>query len=203
MVLRVCLSSCILITGLIIGLDAMAEGRQFYQWVDEHGNVHFSDRLPIGALRDGHRVVDENGLTVEYREPPKSPAELARERAAEAERLKQERKDRELLMTYTDEEQLNYVRDQRLVAADTIIEINTKQLRELQRQLSEVEGRIARRRAADQDIPQALFDDQAALAERAQRKRDYVEQRQAERQRIVDQFAADLARFRELRGHKD
>ena len=196
MVLRILVG--MLLYALILGPGSAEGGRRFYQWTDDEGNTYFSDQLPIEAMRRGHRVVDEHGMTVEYREPPKSAAERAREREAQQAREKQARKDRELLLTYHNEAQLIDVRDKRLESADTIIAINTRQLAELETQLVELEAQIRARQDAERPVPERLRERHEALATRVANKRGYLEQRQRERQRIVEQFAADLARFREL-----
>ncbi len=194
---------CVGVLLLVMLLAASASGnsgRKFYRWTDSQGKTHFSDQLPLEAIRKGHRVVDERGMTVEVREPPKTAEERAREKAEAAARERQARKDRELLMTYSSERQLLEVRDKRLESADLIISINAKQLAELEDQLAEVEQQIAKLNKAGRKPSQRLLEQQEALAERVKNKRDYLEQRRRERQEIVEQFKADLKRFRELQG---
>lgn len=194
---------CVGVLLLVMLLAASASGnsgRKFYRWTDSQGKTHFSDQLPLEAIRKGHRVVDERGMTVEVREPPKTAEERARDKAEAAARERQARKDRELLMTYSSERQLLEVRDKRLESADLIISINAKQLAELEDQLAEVEQQIAKLNKAGRKPSQRLLEQQEALAERVKNKRDYLEQRRRERQEIVEQFKADLKRFRELQG---
>lgn len=194
---------CVGVLLLVMLLAASASGnsgRKFYRWTDSQGKTHFSDQLPLEAIRKGHRVVDERGMTVEVREPPKTAEERAREKSEAAARERQARKDRELLMTYSSERQLLEVRDKRLESADLIISINAKQLAELEDQLAEVEQQIAKLNKAGRKPSQRLLEQQEALAERVKNKRDYLEQRRRERQEIVEQFKADLKRFRELQG---
>ena len=194
---------CVGVLLLVMLLAASASGnsgRKFYRWTDSQGKTHFSDQLPLEAIRKGHRVVDERGMTVEVREPPKTAEERAREKAEAAARERQARKDRELLMTYSSERQLLEVRDKRLESADLIISINAKQLAELEDQLAEVEQQIAKLNKAGRKPSQRLLEQQEALAERVKNKRDYLGQRRRERQEIVEQFKADLKRFRELQG---
>ncbi len=188
-----------LFAGAMIAAPANCE-RRYYQWVDDQGKTHISDQLPVEAMRRGHRVVDERGMVVEEREAPKTLEELAAERAMERERRRQERKDLELRMTYSNEAQLLEVRDKRLDLADQFIAINSEQLADLEEKLAEVQNQIEMRERQGQNVSPALLREEEALQERIANKQRYLEQRQRERSAIVEQFDTDLKRYREIMG---
>lgn len=148
-----------------------------YRWVDENGVVHYGDAIPPEYSKERHEVLDGRGtrVTVHGEKP-------------ESESPARDNRDRALLATYGSVAEIEAVRDRRIGYLDDQNDVAADRLESLR----------ARR--------QALADNPAAINELAtveQRIREYdyeISRRNAEIERIREQFAGDILRFEELRG---
>src|ERR671914_446555 len=85
-----------------------------YRWVDAEGRVHYSDAIPAEQVRSGYRLYDEEGRQVSVVDAARTEQEIQRALEREAKAAEQARRDRILLATFTSEEDLKFVRDDRL-----------------------------------------------------------------------------------------
>lgn len=113
------------VLALAVSAAAAAQEKKVYRWVDEDGNVHYSESLPPdfqGETHDEMRddgIVTEEGVSrvppppVEEKEPENDKGELPRDKSglkrpeplySDAER--QQRMDRHLLLRYHSEQEL-------------------------------------------------------------------------------------------------
>ena len=53
---------------------------QLYRWVDDQGNVHYTDSIPAEYQEKGHTVLSPRGTQVLEVPPMKTPEEIQRER---------------------------------------------------------------------------------------------------------------------------
>lgn len=120
-------SMAVLLAGLFIGGTAQAE--KVYRWVDEDGNVHYTETLPPDHKDTGHDVLNERGivldeglkLTPEVKEEAKSEEQVKAEEAGElprdasglprpkplyTEAEKQQRMDNFLMLRYESEQEI-------------------------------------------------------------------------------------------------
>jgi len=164
---------------------AMAVHAESYRWVDDAGEVHYSDSLPPEARGRDHSRLDRSGRVIETFEATleKTEAEAAdgedeRERAAA-------RRDEILLHTFTNERDLKITRDEWLEAAAARIDLAERRVTRLESRLAGLaDGGSSERR---RELERRLAEQRAALESERQR-RDEIEAR----------FEADLERFREL-----
>ena len=111
-----------LFASLLILFSALAQATT-YRWLDKDGKVHYGDVMPSQASGLGHQELDKNGRVV--RETPRTllTPEERRQRAEEAttrkEQLRrmeeQQRRDRALLSTFADENEIDLARDRALI----------------------------------------------------------------------------------------
>ncbi|MCC5857229.1 MAG: DUF4124 domain-containing protein [Ectothiorhodospiraceae bacterium] len=183
---------------------------QLYRWVDEDGNVHYTDRLPPERAPDARTVYSRDGAPIEEVERAPTEEELAeqeRQRRLEQARLEQEQEtrrqqaeyDRMLLRTFNDEAHLQNVRQERLDA----LEAQQRMLRMRNaRDGEELEsrgGRGAPGGRAGGGGPAALY----ARIRRTEERMAEREARMADLERGMDhlnrEFDGHLQRFRELK----
>jgi hypothetical protein len=114
---------CLLLSGLLMAGSAGAA--EVYRWVDEEGNVHYSETLPPNFEDQGHDVLNQRGVLLgEDRKltppPPKAvpkeetPQELPRDssgmkrpNALYSEAEMQRRMDNFLMLRYHSEQEIN------------------------------------------------------------------------------------------------
>jgi len=95
---------------LLLLIAAPAAGQTVYKWVDEDGNVHYSQTLPPEKVRDQHDKLTAEGLLAERIERAPTPEErevLERElealRDEQARQARQQQQDQMFLATYPTE----------------------------------------------------------------------------------------------------
>jgi hypothetical protein len=194
---------------LLVGIVGTAQAK-LYRWVDEEGNVHYSDRVPPAAAEKERKVLNEEGRTIERHQRAKTREEVEQQRRSEQQiieearrREEQQRQDRMLLMTFTTAEDLEHVRDDRVAAVDAQIMILDEKLERLRKARADLDAQAAKLTEGGQamisdDLNQRLQRNEAEIG----RSEAYLESRRAERQAIVDKFNADLERFKELKAKR-
>lgn len=202
---------------ILFGLccTAPAAAEQLYKWVDENGVVHYGDAIPAEASRNERHVLNEHGVTVRVLERAKTREELEalaaarkqRERARRAELVQAER-DRVLLDTYLSEQEIEMLRDRRILAIEARIGLTRHYLDNLRTRWDELEQEAAQYNfpyRPDSDLPplpedlaQDIVFTENAMAEHMDTLRDLRTQ-QAE---IRDEFQRDIDRFRALKAEQ-
>lgn len=168
-------------------LAAQAANAATYRWVDDNGQLQFSDTLPSAAAANGYRVIDSStGQIIREVAPRKTAEEKAREeaqrRAEEEARLAEaaERKHNQVLLAlYGSIEDIEQARDARLERLDA-------QIRRLETSTARMEDK-ARNSPSDDSYARDLESLKASL-----------EAARAERQEVEGRFEQDIQRFREL-----
>jgi len=193
------------VTGLAALLVVTAAQAQMYRWTDEQGRTHYSDSPPPEAARQERRVMDERGITVRTLDRALTEEELEQRRQeearAEAERQVQEeqaRRDRVLLQSFGSERELITARDDRVALIDSTLNITRDKIKSLGEQRARLEERRNRLAAQDREIPAGLDEDIASVQRQIEVQERFRDERAAERQRLMEQFNADLQRLREL-----
>lgn len=195
----------LLASALLLVLAAGA-GAQMYRWVDEDGQVHFSDTPPADAGRYDREVLDRRGLVVERleRAPTAEERRQAQTRKAEeAEKARREaeqaRADRILLQSFGSERELLHARDDRLDIVDGNLNLMRNKLSSLQEQHQEALGRAQRLAAQDRELPENLQRRLDSLERQILLQEEQLATRSQEREALVERFNRDLQRLRELR----
>ncbi len=182
-----------------------------YKWIDEEGQVRYSDRLPAAQVKKQHHQLNSQGLVVGTTEAAKSEEELAAEAeakrkaeelAAEEARLKeiQYKKDQVLLLTFSSERELELARDDRLEVLDSVIRLINKSIASTQETLQELEGRADQFYTSQgKDVPGGLAQKIEHFTRKIESRTDQLLLKIDEKDRINNQFDLDVARFRELK----
>ena len=96
-----------------------------YKWVDDQGNVHYSDKMPPEAVNKGSIELNKQGVAIKKNDPALTP-EQRRAREVEEERTRQaakirdeiQRRDRALLQTFTTEGEIDLSKKRALRTID-------------------------------------------------------------------------------------
>lgn len=197
----------------VLGALPAAAGADVYRWVDENGVVHYGDRIPPEASRLDRDVLSERGIALESlpgERTPEQRADEARQREIEAQRrAERERllnRDRVLLSTYLTVQEIEMLRDRRLELLDAQTRLTEQHLDNLRKRHAALESEAARfdrPQGTEPDKPPLPPELEAELRDvenSVQRYTASLERRKAERGELSRQFAADIGRFRELKG---
>lgn len=182
-----------------------------YKWVDEDGNVRYSDRLPVSQVRKSHSELNAQGVVVSTREAAKSEDELAaeaearrkqEEKEAEEARIKaiQQQKDQVLLMTFSSAEEIEHARENRLEVLDSVIHLIQGNIETTQGKLYELQQNAQNIYLANgKEVPGGLAQKIEHFERKIHTRSRQLELKLEEREKIVAKYDKDLARFRELK----
>ncbi len=180
------------------------------KWVDEHGNVHYGDRVPPQYLKKEHETLNEEGIVIRKAKARKSDEQIAEEerqreakKEADKQRLiaqrKQALRDRVLLDTFTTERDLEIARDARIEAIDSQISLAKTLINKDEQKLQDVKDRIKSIEAGGREAPENLHKEVVAVSRQLENNYAFIEDKNNERQSTLDKFKEDVKRFRELK----
>ena len=192
---------------LLIFLTAGVAEANMYRWVDANGKVTFSDKVPPSMSQKGHTSLNKNGIEsakVSSSEELKLKkqieekkteilAEMTEAKKAEAE---QHRKDKQLLATYENREELSgffinklSMIDQRIGILGARDESLTEKLRRLNQKYKQTKGSSARAGLSMeiQNAQDTLLEYQKAIS-----------LNRADKEAVIDKYRQTLIRFDHL-----
>lgn len=191
---------------------ALASGpalaQKLYRWVDENGQVHYGDKVPPEYANQDRDVLNKRGVAVGREEGAETPEEArareAREQAAKAAQ-QQAQRDRMILQTYQNVDEIELLRQRRLELIDAQLVIQEQSLKTLRARHAEQLERAARfaprNTAPDaKPLPEGVAEDIAQSESDIRTQERNLKKKRDERTAVNAQFDADAKRFKELRG---
>lgn len=203
-----------LATLAMLCISLQLQAGTLYKWIDENGLIRYSDRLPPDQARQQHQQLNNQGMVVGTREAAKSREVLAAETEArqkeeklqaEETRIKQaqDQLDRVLLLTFSSEEELSHVKENRLEVINSVISlinnsivITREKLERLQIHATQVYS------SKGKDVPGGLAQNIEHLSRKIENRDHQLQLKRVERDKINSQYEIDLARYRFLKASK-
>jgi Domain of unknown function (DUF4124) len=174
-----------------------------YRWVDEHGVVHYGDRIPPQYAQQERAVLNKQGIEVGHQDAPKTPEEAAAAERAHQEVIRQKQHDSFLVSTYTSVKDIEALRDVRLdqlrgqrTAAEQYIDTLRSRLAALQTRalmFRPYSARVDARR-----MPDDLAEDLVRTVNEFRTQSNALAAKGEEETALKAQFQADIERYREL-----
>jgi len=209
----------LLLFGLLMLLSAPVRSATLYKWVDDKGEVRYSDQLPPGQAGKGFEKLTTEGFVVEKKAPEMTPEEKrrarieARIRAIEEKRRKeeearkraeQEHQDTVLMMTYSNEDEIREAKDERLEVVEEVIKLLKRNIEDEQQKLESLKQE-AREKYSDkgQEVPGGLAQKIEYSTNKILSKQTQLLLKYDELDRINEQFVKDLTRYRELKQQQE
>ncbi|MEP7181130.1 MAG: DUF4124 domain-containing protein [Betaproteobacteria bacterium] len=176
---------------------------QAYKWVDDHGVVHYTDKMPPEAIDKGNTQLNKEGVPVKKTEPALTP-EQRRAREAEAARRQQEakeqeviaRRDRALMSSYTTESEIDLAKNRTLATIESVVTSTQAYGDQLTKRKAELEAKRAA--YADKAVPAALDRELEGINVEYARQTDLLALKKREAAAAVAKYDADKRRWREL-----
>ncbi len=181
-----------------------------YRWVDESGEVHFSDKVPASATKKGHAELDSRGVTRKVVNPEE--IKKAREEKAlllaskiEQQRLEQiqhkehekiKRRDNYLLTTYEDENDLIHYFENKINLIIGNSKILKAQRNKLTKKVVKLEKKksVSTHKATVNSLQTKIIDINATIKQYEKALQD----NEKEMAKLTKNYRADLQRFIEL-----
>ncbi len=203
------LLACLISTML---LQNSAQAAKFYKWVDEEGNIRYSDRLTVEQSKQRHQTLTSGGRVIETKERSLTDTERAKiEQQKERDRIEAEKQarikaekdhhDRVLMMTFTSEDEILEAQQERIDVIDSVIQLLSKNIKNEQVKLLKLEVR-AKTQYIDKnkEVPGGLAQNIEYFREKISNKQKQLDLKIEEKSRIKQQYSQDLLRYRELSG---
>ena len=179
---------------------------QLYRWVDDQGNVHYTDSIPAEYQEKGHTVLSPRGTQVLEVPPMKTPEEIQREREltrlrGEQQRLIEQQKtaDQMLLRTFRSVDDLIMAQDGKLAAIDVMIQVTKGSNRRMQDTLNRLNADAADFERGGKPVPEGLHADIEHTERSLQDGLALILNREQQKQALRERFARELKRFRQLK----
>ncbi len=182
---------------------------KLYKWVDNKGQVHFGDKIPIEYLARKHEELNASGQVVKQYPAAETPEQRAEKRRleklkkqAELVQKKKQRRDRVLLDTYTTERDLVMARDSRLDAVGSQIKLAQSIVNDSIASVKALNARIKRIQASGRKVPKDIFLRLRNEQQQIEMHKQVVIEHKNRRQDIEKQFNGYIKRFRVLKAEE-
>jgi hypothetical protein len=195
------------------GVEAQQDrkGAPVYKWVDEKGVVHYGDAIPPQYADQDKTVMSRQGVpvgTIPGRRTPEQLEEAARAKAAE-ERAQQDlllarQRDQNLLATYLTVEEIESLRDRRVEILEAQSKVTVQYIDTLRQRLAQYDKQARRFAPYGGDakappMPEHLAGDIVRTVNEIRAQERNLQLKGQETVKLKEQFARDIARFRELK----
>ncbi len=177
-----------------------AQSEPVYKWQNE-GLTTYQDRAPDSTQDDGHSILNNQGVVLEQvlgREQRRQQRKVEREQ--ELARIR----DRALLATFTNEEDLVRTRDDRVGMIDGLISRLDDRIRILSDRLMVVDTRVQMQEKSmgEGKAQDSLYAEQMSIQRNIENAWSLIDSKAAERREVADKFESDLLRYRELKADR-
>jgi hypothetical protein len=202
--------SGVLLCLILLGLASTADAGGLYKWVDENGEVRYTDRMPQSAASKQHQTLNDQGVVIGTKEAAKSAEEKAALDKTESERKKilarekkqkeaQRKKDLALLLTFSSEQELGRAKQERMEVLDSVVRLIYKSMADTSKKLDRLENMADKNYTSKGlPVPGGLAQNIEMLNRKNLHRETQLRRRLGEKNRIETQYEIDLARFRTL-----
>lgn len=196
-----------LIPILLLAFVVSPAHADFVKWVDNNGEVHYGTSIPPQYVNDARVQLNSRGIPVQQIPRAKTPAQLAQEKALDEMREQQKKllqeqqaRDQQLLKMYPNEDDLELERNGKLAQVSSLVKYKHQQLDLLNKRLNSLQAQAAELERTGRKMQPQLQAAIVSTEQQIQSAQQAIAQQRAERKRITEHYARDLARLRQLRG---
>ncbi len=183
---------------LALAVISVAQAEEFFRYKNEQGVLVIGHTIPPQFVPGGYSIVNEHGMVIKTVEPAPTAADL-KTRAAKRKKWEEQeriRKQDELLVTrYSSVEDIVASQNRVLDEIDVRLSILRGNLRTLKSQIEKQRERAANIERRGRTVPENVTENITTMQLEVDDTRASIKQRKAEKQLVVKQFAADIARF--------
>ena len=200
----------VLLCLVLLGICTTASAAKWYKWVDENGEIRYSDRMPASQARLEHQTLNSRGMVVSTKKAAKTEEEIQALKDAEKvlqtkqeiEKIQKEAQgklDRVLLLTFSSEHELNRAKDGRVEVLDAVIRLIYKSIATAQDRLLRLEGDANKQYTSKgREVPGGLAQNIEESVRKIDNREKQLQVKLEEKYKIQKQFEIDVARFRLL-----
>lgn len=169
------------------------------KWKDEKGNTNYGDNVPAQYSGTDNSVINQQGITIKHNKSISHQGEVIEAQNLELEKKEQEKKDKALLNSFTNAEEIDLARDRNLQLDLISIEglelqrsNNLKRLAENQKFANSL---VKKHQPVPADLSAEIKNTQAEVTKHDQ----LINERKAMMEKTKKRFNDDKIRFIELK----
>ncbi len=193
----------VLIMALFLMTSHASAKKKLYKWVDEDGNVSYSDQVPPDQISKEHQELNKDGVVLEKIKRVMTPEEITAERervrlVKEAAVLaeKNERIRQNIILAYTNEDEIIRLKEERVFALERNIELARQSLAFQKISREQVMARAADSERDGIEISKALKSRIKTINEKIKYQIKFIESRTEEIETVKIKFENDLRTYR-------
>ena len=177
-----------------------AEAR-LYKWVDSNGTTHYGETIPPEYANREAVKLDKGRIQqrVDTRSKP-GQKQTARDPAAEKDRIEAERHDNALLNTYSSEKEIDLARERNLQQVEARTNSFSVLLKSAQENLASLQQEAEKMTKQGRKVFKSLEEDIVEANAHIAKLENDLNQSLKETEAVKARYAADKARYRELKG---
>ena len=202
--------SKILVCLVLLGISVNASAGKLYKWIDENGEVRYSDRMPASQIKREHQTLNAQGIVVTTKAAAKTEEEIKATKEAKKElQAKQEverqnkeaqgRLDRVLLLTFSSEQEMSRVKNDRIDVLDSVIRLIYKSIAATEERLIQFKNTAEQQYISQgKAVPGGLAQNIEESTRKLGNRETQLSLKLGEKFKIEAQYEVDVARFRLL-----
>ncbi len=195
----------IMALALLLATGEEAFAKKMYRWVDENGNVYFSDQVPPDQVQHKRETLSEKARVLDVLEKAKTAEQLAQQKRLDALRKEQEKiiakqnaNDKVLLSTFRSIDDMNKALSNKMASFDAARKVIEGNIERFEQQLQQQQQQAANLERNGTKIPPKLLADIAASKQQIESGKQELIHHQQDKQNSEKEFKADIARFQFL-----
>lgn len=189
-----------------IGLTAGSAQARIKCWTNSDGIRECGNIVPPEYAQQGHDEISSQGILTKHHERAQTEAELAetaRLKAIEDEKIRlaeeQAMHDRVLLDTFASEDEIVMTRDGKITSIKTEIRLTNSSMNSAEERLAQLRKQAANLERAGKPVTKKLSEDIQKAQTQIKEYEVFLNSKQTEKDKLQQQFEADVKRYRELR----
>lgn len=182
---------------------------KFKCWTNSDGVKECGSYVPAEYSQKRIETRGDSGRVVEVKERAKTEAELAEinrlaklKEIEDAKLAEKKKKDDILLKTFSNERDINMLRDSKINVIEGILTVTNSNNKALHKKLEKLQKRAANSERRGKKPPQRILDDIKAIESRLNKNKNSIKTKREEQKIIREKFAKDLKRFHNLKNIK-
>ena len=175
-------------------------------WTNNEGVMECGEKVPPEFAQKGHKELSRQGMVLEEKDRAKTKEELAEQErlaAIEAEKQKkikeQARKDKILLNTFSNIDDMQMSRDGKIAAIESSISLSEKRSEKIQQDLDKRRAAAEKEELSGKAPNEELLKDIDSLQRQLNNNKTYISDKKQEIENIKSAYTADIDRFTKLR----
>jgi len=193
--------TCLIGAALAFPAQAQQGSGRVYKCVDAAGNAYYSDKMNPDCAQGSE--LSRQGVVMPKKKEvakPGQPAKVDPSQATPKESKERERRDRALLATYTNEEEIDAARDRSLSFPAQGIKIIESKMDKSNERLAELTKQANTLAAQKKKLPANLLEEVSLIQKKIAALEADLALRKVQSDAIRVKFESDKQRFRELKG---